>query len=143
MGESCRCLPLSFKKTRRKLSTYYTLNMILLTHENLHAIAPTGIGFNARQLKHLGVTTHPKKGWTKRLIGREIPDDLYAELLALKGSKSKSAKNSPEPFAGYQLPPAQEKRQETHPESVAMSIPLDCVDAVLAIIRLRESMAVF
>ena len=135
-----------------------------LTHINLHAVATKGCGFTSEQLDILGVARPPKRGWVQRLIGTELPDADYARLLALKGSKSKSAKNEPETFAGYQLPPAQEKPRESPAKerelgyvvmrdgstapltaksgiSVAMKIPIELVETVQGLIRLRDSLA--
>lgn len=61
---------------------------MILTHENLHAIANGGCGFNTAQL-HLLDVTEMKSGWLRRLIGTEIHDDTYALLLRLKGAKRK------------------------------------------------------
>lgn len=59
---------------------------MILTHENLHSIATAGCGFNAAQLHLLGVTDM-SRGWLRKLIGREIPDETFALLGTLKGAK--------------------------------------------------------
>jgi len=56
-----------------------------LTHQNIHALATKGVGFNSSQLFLLCGTTKPKKGWLSALIGTEISDERYAEIAAMKG----------------------------------------------------------
>lgn len=58
-----------------------------LTFQNIHALATKGMGFNSSQLFLLCGTTKPKKGWLSRLIGTEISNERYAEILAMKGLK--------------------------------------------------------
>jgi len=112
-----------------------------LNHINLHAVATKGCGFTSEQMSILGLKKKPKRGWLRRLIGTELPDEDYARLLALKGSKSKSAKNEPETFAGYQLPPAPQKPRESPATCVQMAVPIDLVETVQGLIRLRDSLA--
>jgi len=59
---------------------------MILTFENIHAVATSGCGFNAAQLHLLGVTDM-SRGWVRKLEGKEIPDATYALLLELKGAK--------------------------------------------------------
>ncbi len=62
-----------------------------LTHTTAHALFNIGSP-NSAQLHLLGLPPYPlKKGWMKELIGREMPDDLYQQVLALKGRKPKGA----------------------------------------------------
>ena len=115
-----------------------------LTYENLHAAASAGSGFNYDQLDILGVVCPPRRGWLQKLIGTHISDEDFAKFLALKGAKqkkSKSAKNEPGAFTGYQLPPAQEKRQQSPATCVQMAVPIELVETVQGLIRLRESLA--
>ena len=94
-----------------------------LTHENLHAVATSGKGFNKAQLQLLLGTSFPKRGWLKRLIGTDITDELYAEVLALKGKKGKV--HEPETYA--LIPPIKPPPQSPF---MAMQIPLPLVPLV-------------
>ena len=58
-----------------------------LTFQNIHALATKGMGFNSSQLFLLCGTTKPQKGWLSRLIGTEISNERYAEVLAMKGPR--------------------------------------------------------
>lgn len=95
-----------------------------LTHQNLHAAASAGSGFNYDQLDILGVVCPPRRGWLQSLIGTHISDERYAELLSLKGAKSRVKGKS------ATLTPKEDKNPTT---------PV-CV-AVQALIRLRDSMS--
>ncbi len=62
-----------------------------ITHETAHALFNMGSP-NSAQLHLLGLPPYPlQKGWMKDLVGREVPDDLYQKVLALKGRKPKGA----------------------------------------------------
>ena len=117
-----------------------------LTSENLHAAASAGSGFNYDQLNVLGVVCPPRRGWLQKLIGTHISDDDYAKVLSLKSAKqkkSKTPKNGPDTFTGYQLPPAPEKPRESPAGAVcvAMQVPIELVETVQGLIRLRDSLA--
>ncbi len=60
-----------------------------LTHENIHALGTSGVGFNSHQLILLCGTARPSKGWLSRLIGTEIADEVYVQAVALKGQKKR------------------------------------------------------
>lgn len=65
------------------------MNTMKLTHENLHALATAGCGFNRAQLAVLGVECPPIKGWLSGLIGSEISVEAYDRAMALRGLKRK------------------------------------------------------
>jgi hypothetical protein len=58
-----------------------------LTPQNLHALATSGSGFNASQLFLLCGTTKPKKGWLSGLVGTEISETGYDQIMSMKGLK--------------------------------------------------------
>ncbi len=58
-----------------------------LTHENLHALGTNGAGWNKKQLEILGISWPPKNGWLKKLIGTEIEEEKYQQLLDFRGAK--------------------------------------------------------
>jgi len=69
-----------------------------LTFQNIHALATKGIGFNSSQLFLLCGTTKPKKGWLSRLVGTEISETGYDQIMSMKGLKrSKRAFVPPKP----------------------------------------------
>lgn len=59
---------------------------MILTKQTLEALFNKNAP-NARQIATLGMKL--RKGWMKRLIGTEISDALYAELLDCKGRRPK------------------------------------------------------
>jgi hypothetical protein len=63
-------------------------NAMKLTHENLHALFNCGAP-NERQKATLGIGRKPRKGWLIDLIGTEISEALYAELMDCKGRRPK------------------------------------------------------
>ncbi len=65
-----------------------------LTPEIIHSAATAGCGFCAKQMQLFGLTTTPKAGWIERLSGKEISDELWQEILSLKGSKSRERKQA-------------------------------------------------
>jgi hypothetical protein len=57
-----------------------------LTRENLEALFNCNAP-NARQIATLGLRYPLRKGWMHQLIGQEISDALYAELMDCKGRR--------------------------------------------------------
>lgn len=57
-----------------------------LTQENLEALFNCNSP-NARQAVTLGMRHPLRKGWMLKLIGTEISDALYAELMDCKGKR--------------------------------------------------------
>ena len=129
-----------------------------LTHENIHAAETPNGSFNWRQLKILGVATPPRRGWLRALIGTEIPDATYAELVALRTAMHREKQQplfpdtvaptvfpdvAPDEWPEYKLPPAQEKPRESPARAVcvAMQVPIELVETVQSLIRLRDSLA--
>src|ERR1017187_9194056 len=64
-------------------STKVKGNMIL-NREILHEAGRSGCGFNYHQLKLLGVPLPPKKGWLSALIGTEVSDETWQQVLQFK-----------------------------------------------------------
>jgi Mor family transcriptional regulator len=65
-----------------------------LTHQLLHSAGTySGSGFNKHQLELLGVAWPPPRGWLKKLVGTEIPDDEWEKVVALKGVRDKSKRD--------------------------------------------------
>lgn len=58
-----------------------------LTFQNIHALATNGVGFNSSQLYLLCGTTKPKKGWLSGLIGTEISETGYDQIMSMKGQR--------------------------------------------------------
>ena len=58
-----------------------------LTHAMIHSAGTAGCGFNAAQLRLLGVEWPPRAGWLRGLVGQEIPDGVWSAVLALKGAR--------------------------------------------------------
>jgi hypothetical protein len=69
------------------------MKKIILTSENLHRVGTNGCGFNRDQLALLGIKWPPRNGWLKDLIGREIDEEKFSEIEALKGRRKR--KNTP------------------------------------------------
>ena len=130
-----------------------------LTHENIHAAETPNGSFNWRQLKLLGVATPPRRGWLRALIGTEIPDATYAELVALRTAMHREKQSplfpdtvapivfpdvAPDDWPEYKLPQPQEKRRESPAKAVcvAMQVPLACVETVQSLIRLHDALTV-
>jgi hypothetical protein len=59
---------------------------MILTRENLEALFNCNAP-NARQIATLGLRYPLRKGWMETLIGKEINDALYAELMDCKGRR--------------------------------------------------------
>lgn len=68
-----------------------------LTRENLHP--HNHCGHTRKQLELLGVAWPPEKGWLSKLIGSTIPDERYAQFVALSKAGKKKAKEprAPQP----------------------------------------------
>jgi len=64
-----------------------------LTRQILHSAGTSRSGFNRLQLEKLGVQWPPKKGWLSSLIGKEVPDETWEEVLSLKGPASTRREN--------------------------------------------------
>lgn len=58
---------------------------MILTSENIHAVATGKCGFNAAQLTVLGVPVM-EKGWLRKLVGKEISEEQYQLLRKLSGA---------------------------------------------------------
>lgn len=70
-----------------RLSCSRTGNLIMiLTRKNLEALFNCNAP-NARQIVTLGLRYPLRKGWMHQLIGQEISDALYAELMDCKGRR--------------------------------------------------------
>lgn len=65
---------------------------MILNEQNIAALFNNNSP-NSAQIHLLGLKPM-KPGWMKRLVGREIPDDVYMKALALKGRKPKGALRS-------------------------------------------------
>lgn len=65
---------------------------IILTRENLHALASKADGFTAATIHALGVPWPPRKGWLSALIGQSIPDTQYQKALEGRCVKAKSSR---------------------------------------------------
>jgi len=66
-----------------------------LTYSIIHSAGSSGgDGFNYAQLKLLGVELPPKKGWLSNLIGKEVPDDIWIKVMALKGVRRKAERKA-------------------------------------------------
>ena len=59
---------------------------MILTRETIEALFNYNSP-NARQITTLGLRRPLKKGWIDTLIGKEISDALYAELMDCKGRR--------------------------------------------------------
>jgi len=78
--------------------------MVRLTYEIIHSAGSCdGHGFNAKQLKLLGLDWPPRKGWLRLLNGREITEETWARVLALKGMNKSKWKNTVRTFGTPQL----------------------------------------
>jgi len=64
---------------------------MILTRESIEAfMSYNGKGVNGRQLALLGITD--MHNWKNGLIGRDISDELYNQVLSLKGKRAKTKK---------------------------------------------------
>lgn len=55
-----------------------------LDYHSLHSVGTSGCGFNRDQLILLGVGYPPKRGWLRGLVGKEIPDQIWDRVCALR-----------------------------------------------------------
>jgi len=68
----------------------YTPPPMKLTREIIGtAIARHGF-FNAQQLSHLGIKWPPPTGWINRLVGLDMPDENWQNILTLKNKPTKN-----------------------------------------------------
>ena len=58
---------------------------VTLTRDNIEAFMTRVGGVRKVQLDLLGLKC--EKGWKSSLVGREIPEPVYAKLMALKGDR--------------------------------------------------------
>lgn len=61
-----------------------------LTYDRIIALQSLNRGWNSTVLSKLGVEWPPQRGWLKRLVDSDIPDETYAECLKLKDSHLKA-----------------------------------------------------
>lgn len=54
---------------------------MVLKKEHIDSLETGNGGFNKKTLALFGVTWPPKKGWKKRVVGREINEAKYIDLL--------------------------------------------------------------
>lgn len=88
-------LPKRFTETRQSFLYRSTLfeSLMILTHEMLQdAKTPAG-GYNKAQLAILGIEWPPKKGWPRKLVGKEVSEELWSQFVALS---EKHHKRNPE-----------------------------------------------
>jgi hypothetical protein len=84
------------RTTNRKAAT------MKLTYQTLHSAGSYGgKGFNAKQLALLGVEWPPQKGWLLRLVGSEVPDSIWEQVIALKGKTKPKVKWSMKARVGH------------------------------------------
>lgn len=60
-----------------------------LTHSMLHKAASNYVGWNKTQAQLLGLKWPLEKGWLSSLIGKQIPDETWEKVLAVRGLKPK------------------------------------------------------
>lgn len=65
---------------------------VRLTWKIIHSAGTYGKGFNADQLRLLGVSWPPRKGWLSALVGTEIDRSKWETILALKGVRPNQRK---------------------------------------------------
>lgn len=58
-----------------------------LTREILHTAATNYAGWNKQQTDLLGVPWPPKKGWLSALIGKEVSEETWQKVIAVRGLK--------------------------------------------------------
>lgn len=58
-----------------------------LTRESIEAGKTDNGGWTGEQMRVLGVEWPPTKGWTHRLIGKEVSEEVYATFLDLRLSR--------------------------------------------------------
>lgn len=74
---------------------------VTITEELLLAGSTNGIGWNARQVKALGIGWPLVKGWKERAIGREVSQESVDRFLALKGAAKARKPNRREKQAAH------------------------------------------
>lgn len=76
--------PLSVDGGRKRVD-----EMVELTSDLIHAGAngPSASGFSYAQLRVLGVSTPPRKGWLSNLVGKRIARSQYEKFLSLRKRK--------------------------------------------------------
>ena len=71
---------------------------IRLTRELIHSAGSYGgHGFNRQQLNLLNVNWPPKSGWIAWLEGKEIPFEIWQQVLNLKGKTRKRLRQESNP----------------------------------------------
>lgn len=65
-------------------------NPMKLTYEALMKLKSLNGGWNSTVLEKLGVPWPPKKGWIKRIVDSDIPDEDYQFCLIFKDSHLKA-----------------------------------------------------
>jgi hypothetical protein len=71
---------------RRESPVIKPARTMTITRENLEALFNCNAP-NARQIATLGLRYPLRKGWMETLVGKEISDALYAELMDCKGRR--------------------------------------------------------
>lgn len=66
--------------------------MITLSHRCLHEAASNNGGWNKAQLALLGIEWPPVQGWLRSLVGKEVSDQTWGQVMALRGVKPKEQK---------------------------------------------------
>ena len=74
---------------------------MILTNEILEQGKSHRGGWSGKQWRLIGITTNKCKGWKRRLIGKEFPDEVIKEFLSLKDSHLKSGFNNNKKSNGY------------------------------------------
>lgn len=67
---------------------------MVITEEWLRSNMNGGIGVTAEQIRALGFTWPPKKGWLKSVIGTEITDEQAEKFVNGRGKITKDTRNS-------------------------------------------------
>ena len=67
-------------------------DMTKITDELLESGRSESGGWSRAQLHLIGVAWPPPKGWKRTAIGREVPDEVAAEFVSLRGGGRAPAK---------------------------------------------------
>lgn len=59
-------------------------------------------GWNKAQLALLGVSWPPQKGWMTKIIGLDVPEDVWAKVLQLRGNAGRVRQRKPQDAPGAQ-----------------------------------------
>lgn len=78
-----------------RLPATFLLSNMKLTRAMIDSGRSEGGGWNAPQLKLIGVEWPPARGWPDRIIGNEISSKDYETFLALKGIRKKNKVGAP------------------------------------------------